>query len=155
MKRKTTILIFLSVLTLSAFPQVDYIEFKNQYSLTCAVPDSAVVVRNQILLDSIQSVEIVNGEKEYLYDFGWVYYMRYLKWSDMNDLKISASSFERGWHEFKDLSALWNLSGIYRTLGDCTKSLDLTETYLQEVPDTISVDYKQVYYRYKFCRNKE
>lgn len=155
MKQSIAILIFLLTLTFSAHAQVDYIKYKYQYNLSCGIPDSTVIVRNQVLVDSLESMEIINGRKEYLYDYGWVYYMRYVKWKDLDDLKKATSSFEKGWTEYKDLSALWNLGVVYRVLGNCKKALDMTELYLKEVPDSISVDYKQVYYRYKNCRDKE
>jgi hypothetical protein len=155
MKQTTTTLILLLTVTLSAYSQVDYIEYKDRYNLSCGIPDSSVIVRNQQLVDSLQNLKITNGQKEYLYDHGWVYYIRYLKWKDLTDLKISASSFDKGWNQYQDLDALWNLGGINGILGNCEKSLDLTELYLQEIPDSIDVDYKQVYYRYKFCRTEK
>jgi hypothetical protein len=147
--------ILLSSLPFAALAQVDYLEYKHKYDLSCGSADSSVIARNQVLVDSLQSFAIVNGEKQYLYDYGWVYYMKYTKWQHLDDARTAASSFEKGWEQHKDLNALWNLGGLYRVLGDCGKSLDITELYLQEAPDSTDVDYQQIYYRYKFCRGKE
>ena len=87
MKKSTAIIVFLLTLTFSAHAQVDYIKYKERYNLSCGTPDSIVIVRNQLLVDSLESMEITNGGKEYLYDYGWVYYMRYLKWKELDDLK--------------------------------------------------------------------
>ena len=154
MKHTTTIVIFLLTLTFSAYSQVDYIEYKDRYNLSCRIPDSSVIVRNQQLVDSLENVEITNGKQQYLYDHGWVYYMRYIKWKELDDLKKAAASFEEGWTRHNDLTALWNLGTIYRALDNCEKALDMTELFIKSVPDSIPVDYKQVYYRYKNCRNK-
>ena len=105
-------------------------------------------------MDSLQAFEITDGGMEYLYDYAWVYYMRYMKWKNLDDLQVAAETWEKGWSDYQDLHALKNLS-VYRVLGDCKKSLDYTELYLENVPDSIPVDYKQIYYQYKFCRGKE
>lgn len=155
MKRTTITLFLIVALTFSGYSQVDYLEYKKRYNLSCGIPDSSVIVRNQQLVDSLDNVEITQGKQQYLYDHGWVYYMRYIKWKDIGDLEKAASSFESGWTEFNDIYALWNLGGIYRPLGDCNKALDMTDLYINSVPDSIAVDYQQVYYRYKYCRDKE
>jgi tetratricopeptide (TPR) repeat protein len=155
MKRTTITLLLLVALTFSGYSQVDYIEYKERYNLSCGIPDSSVIVRNQQLVDSLENVEIIEGRQQYLYDHGWVYYIRYLKWKELGDLEKAATSFESGWAEYHDLTALWNLGLIYRVLGKCDKALDMTDLYVNTVPDSIPVDYQQVYYRYKHCRNKE
>lgn len=153
MNKSTTTLALLLVFTFSAYSQVDYLEYKERYSLSCGIPDSSVIVRNQTLVDSLENVEIKNGKQQYLYDHGWVYYMRYIKWKEIDDLKKAAASFEECWKEHGNLPALWNLGTIYRALGDCDKALNLTELYIKSSPDSIPIDYKQVYYRYKNCRS--
>ena len=77
-----------------------------------------------------------------------------MKWKKLDDLKIAAETWERGWNEHQDLIALHSL-WVYRVLGDCKKSLDYTELYLKNVPDSVEVDYKAIYRRYKYCRGKE
>ena len=149
---KVNTLAFLVFQTFSAFSQIDYNEYREYFNLSCGIPDSTVIIQNQQLVDSLKSMKIVAGEQEYLYDHGWTYYLRYLKWKDDDDLKKAASSFERGWKEYNDLTALWNLGTIYRALGNCNRSLDMTELYIKEAPDSIPIDYKQVYFRYKNCR---
>lgn len=151
---KKFLLFSIFTLPLLALSQVNYLEFKERYSLTCVVPDSMVIVKNQEIMDSLHPFEITNGEKEYLYDYAWVYYMRYMKWKKLDDLKIAAETWERGWNEHQDLIALHSL-WVYRVLGDCKKSLDYTELYLENVPDSVEVDYKAIYRRYKYCRGKE
>lgn len=73
---KKFLLFSIFTLPLFALSQVDYLEFKERYSLSCVVPDSMVIVKNQQIMDSLHPFEITNGEKEYLYDYAWVYYMR-------------------------------------------------------------------------------
>lgn len=152
MKHSLLTLLFLTGFVPIVYSQVDYLEFKDQYNLSCHIPDSSVIVRNQHLVDSLHTLKIIRGEKEFLYDHGWVYYVRYLKWKDLQDLEKAALSFEKGWTEHQDLAALWGLGGISRTLGNCEKALDLTDLYIDEIPDTVKVDYRQVYTRYKYCR---
>jgi len=140
---------------LSAYSQVDYHEFKERYNLSCRVPDSAIIVGNQQLMDSLSSLEVVSGAEEFYYDHAWVYYMRYMKWKNKTDLQKAADIWEEGWQEYDCLHCLKSIAGIYRHLDDCTKALDLTELYLEEVPDTDEVDYKEIYMRYRRCRGKE
>ncbi|WP_417590289.1 hypothetical protein [Owenweeksia hongkongensis] len=154
MKISFSLFLFITI-SLHSFSQVDYIDFKERYSLSCGVPGSAIIVKNQILIDSLQPFEITNDEMKYLYDYGWVYKMRYMKWKNIDDLRIAVSSFEAGWKQYQDLTALWNLGTLYRPLGDCEKALDYTELYLEKVSGSVQVDYKQIYYRYKYCRGKE
>ncbi|WP_417610887.1 hypothetical protein [Owenweeksia hongkongensis] len=78
MKISFSLFLFITI-SLHSFSQVDYIDFKERYSLSCGVPDSAIIVKNQILMDSLQPFEITNDEMKYLYDYGWVYKMRYIK----------------------------------------------------------------------------
>jgi hypothetical protein len=155
MNLKTLLIVILVSSSLPGFSQVDYLTLKHKYSLSCASYDSVSVVKNQLIMDSLQSIEITNGKKQYLYDHGWVYYIRFAKWNNKEDAEIAAMSFEKGWNDHQDINALWNLGLIYRLLDKCTKSLDMTELYLQEAPDSTDVDYQQIYYRYKFCRGKE
>lgn len=154
-KRIILTLTFLALLSLPAWAQVDYLEYKEKYSISCTIPDSAVIMSNQQLMDSLQSLEITGGEKVFLYDLGWLYYMKYMKWKNREDLEKAASTFERGWNEHQDLGALWNLGGIYRRLENCEKSLNLTELFIEQAADSVDVDYQQVYYRYKHCRKIE
>ena len=155
MNQATALLVFLLTLSYLACSQVDYLEYKDRYNLSCGIPDSAVIARNQQLVDSLQHMKISSGKKVFLYDHGWVYYMRYIKWKNLDDLRVAAVSFEKGWTEHNDLNALWNLGTIYRALENCDKALDMTDLYINSVPDSIPVDYKQVYYRYKYCRIKK
>lgn len=145
---------FITVFVTQAISQVDYLDFKERFSLSCHESDSTKIVENTHLLDSLQSVTLTGGQQEYLYDYGWTYYTRYLKWNDIEDLQKAVLSFDRGWEEFEDLGALWNSGGMYRELGDCNKSLELTEAYIEHFPEDREVDYQQVYLRYKFCRNQ-
>jgi tetratricopeptide (TPR) repeat protein len=142
-------------LTLGSYAQIDYLEYKKKYNLSCGTPDSTLIVENQNLLEALKYSEISEGKQQFLYDYGWVYYMRYLKWKEQSDLETAASSFDKGWEDFNDLNALWNLGTIYRKLDNCPKALSSTETYLENVPDSINVNYKQVYYRYKLCCGSE
>lgn len=151
MKNPLFFVILLTAMSNSAFSQVDYSELKSRYEISCGIPDSAQIVETFNFLDSLKSFEISVGEKEFLYDYGWVHYMKYLKWKNLGDLKIAATSFEKSWKEFQDIAALWNLGGIYRVLGECDKAIETTELYIEKMPDKSLIDYKQVYYRYKFC----
>jgi len=139
----------------SAFSQVNYFDFKDRYDLSCGLPDSTHILANQHLVDSLYGLIINIGEKEFLYDHGWVYFMRYQEWRDIQDLKVSVSSFEKSWAQFQDLSALWNLGSIYKELGDCRKALDFTELFVNEAKGKKEIDYQQLYFRFKNCRNKE
>jgi len=155
MKQQTILLLLLLSLTYSAQSQIDYLDYKERYNLSCGIPDSSEIVRNQLLVDSLDNLEIGNGRQQYLYDHGWVYYMRYIKWKEKNDLEIAATNFENGWEEYQDLNSLWNLGTIYKALGDCDKALKMTDLYIDSIPDSVTVDYKKVYYRYKYCwKNK-
>lgn len=152
---KKLLLVIIFSLPVFGFSQVDYLEFKERYNLSCRVPDSAVIVENQHLMDSLSNYEISNGAEDFYYDHAWVYYMRYMKWKNIDDLQKAANIWEIAWTRYKCLPCLKSLGSIYRHLGNCSKSLDYTELYLKEVPDSIPVDYKQMYLRYKYCRGKE
>jgi hypothetical protein len=145
----------LLLLSLSSLAQVNYLDYKARYNLSCGTPDSIEITRNQVLIDSLEGSTFSEGEKEYRYDLGWVYYMRYVKWKEKVDLTKSMVAFEKGWEDFSDLTALWNLGTIYEQFGDCKKALDATELYLKEIPEEKKPDYQQIYYRYKSCRGKE
>jgi hypothetical protein len=155
MKETFQITCILLILPLLAASQVDYLDYKKKYNLSCGTPDSALIVENQNLLEALNYEEISHGKQQFLYDHGWVYYMRYVKWKNQEDLKIASASFEKGWDDFKDINALWNLGTVYRKLDDCPKALRTTELYLENIPDSVDVDYKQIYYRYKLCCGNE
>lgn len=154
MKTSFYIILFITI-TIPSFAQIDYSDFKTRSGLSCGIPDSTTIVNSQRILDSLESFEIINGKAEYLYDHGWTYYLSYMKWKNASDLQRAVGYWEEGWSDHQDLVALWNLGSAYRPLGECEKALDYTELYLKNVPDSVKVDYKQVYYRYKFCRGKE
>lgn len=151
MKKQTLLLLLLIGLTYSAQGQIDYLDYKERYYLSCGTPDSSEVVRNQLLVDSLDNFEIVNGRQQFLYDRGWVYYLRYLKWKDKKDLEIAATCYEQGWIEYQDLSALWNLVVIFKALGDCEKAIKMVDLYIDTIPENKTVDYQSIYYIYKNC----
>lgn len=152
---KKFLLFSIFTLPLFALSQVDYLEFKEGYSLTCVVPDSMVIVKNQHLMDSLSSYDITNGVQAFYYDHAWVYYMRYIKWKDKDDLQTAANIWENGWLNHNCLHCLESTASALRYLNNCSKSLDYTELYLENVPDSVEVDYKAIYRRYKYCRGKE
>jgi hypothetical protein len=150
MKQITSITFFLCI-AIAGSAQVDYLEYKKRYSLSCGIPDSAEVARNKQLVDSLNGVEISKGVKEYLYDLGWTYYMRYLLYKEEDDIRKAHGSFLKGWKEHEDINALWNLGTTFSQLDDCSRAIEFTELYLENLPEGKTPDYQQVYYRYKFC----
>lgn len=155
MKKTFLLLALFGLGQLHASAQIDYIEFKERYSLSCGIADSVDVVRNQHLIDSLSTLTMSNGEKTFLYDAGWTYYMRYLKWKDLDDLAVASEYFKRGWDEYADIHALWNLGTCQRPAGNCDKAIEYTEKYIAAAKDSLDIDYQQIYLRYKFCCGKE
>ena len=119
--------------------------------------DSIELVRNQQFLDSVAQFEIIQGEEKFLYDVGMTYYKVYLKWKKQEDLLNSKKANQMCWEKYRNHMALWNLGTNYGLLNDCDKKIELTELFLNYMIENGLEDYisyKQVYYRYKFCRNK-
>jgi hypothetical protein len=129
----------------------------DHYSLTCRSSDSTELVRNQQFLDSIAQFQFINGEEQFLYDLGMAYYKIYNRWQIREDLLKSIEANERCWEEYNNPMALWNLGTNYGQLNNCEKQLELTERYINYMKNNELEEYisfEQVYYRYKFCRNK-
>ena len=140
------------------FSQVDYLQIRDEIRISCGAVDSVTVLSNQAFLDSVIQLEITNGKQKLLYDIGMVYYRRYLKWKDVTDIIKSKDYNTQGWEFYQDRKSLWNLGSCYGILDDCSEKLRLTELYVKEMKEADEegfVSYKQVYYRYKNCRNKE
>lgn len=134
--------------------QVDYLALKEQFTLSCQRPDSTTIIKNQLFLDSIAELKLSHGHWAYAYDSGWLYYMRYAVWKQAKDLKTACDYFEEAWERHGHVMALWNLGDLYRQMGQCERSIDATEAYLNAVPDSLDVDYELVYLRYKLCRGR-
>jgi len=143
---------FISNVVLS---QVDYIDFKQKYSLNCGPADSAGLIALQRQLDSLNNFEINRGEESFLYDYGMVYYQRIMRWQKPEDFEMAAELFEKGWNKYGDINAAWNLGVIYLFSGNCDGCLEFTERYLDAIPDTLEVDYEEIYLRYKYCCTRE
>jgi len=149
-----------SLITLAVFlsftlpSQINYLDIRDQYSVSCGQIDSSELIQNQIFVDSLMNLSITKGRDKFLYDFAWVYYRRYLKWKDISDIRTSNKYNNECWELFGSTNALWNLGGGYGILNDCDKKLELTELYIKTMKDQDQeeyISYKQVYYRYKSC----
>ncbi len=152
--KNTLTLVTCLFISITALGQINYLKLRANYTASCGKMDSLELRANQLFVDSIAQFDIINGEEEFLYDYAWTYYHRYLKWKKEEDLEICIKYNEQCWKHYKNLSALWNLGSNYRSIGNCDKSLELTELYIIEMNkiDKTLIDYKQIYYRYKFCR---
>jgi hypothetical protein len=137
----------------SVAAQVDYDKLRHRFTLSCGIPDSLTLVAQQTFVDSVASCKITRGEAEFLTDRGWVYYMRYVRWSLNDDLIMATRIYETSWQKFQTLSSLWALGTLYRQSGECERSLAATEQYLELAEPSI-IDYQQIYLRYKFCCGK-
>jgi hypothetical protein len=149
--RPLTIPILIFVLSMSGVSaQVDYLKLRDRYQLSCRMVDSVELSEAKEFFDSIAQFDIRPGLMEYYSDHAFLHYLLYLKYSNLDDLKMAANSYEYCYVEYHDLDALWSLGMVYGALGDCKQSLWFTELYLEEMPDA-EIDYKQVYLRYKRC----
>ena len=138
------------------FSQIDYLELRDQYTLSCHKSDSIELIQNKRFLDSLTEYKITNGEEKFLYDYGMTYYTIYLKWKSIDALLKSTEANQKCWEEYQNYNALENLGMNYGILGDCDKKLELTELYIKEmIKNELDeyIDYKEIYYRYKTCRN--
>jgi len=130
---------------------IDYLAFKKASGLKL-IPDSIKILQGQFILDSLADFEIINGQKEFCYDRGWTYYCSFIKWKKLSDGEMAQQYWERGWRDFQDPLALWNLANAAKILGNCKKALDLTEEYVRLFPEDAKNQYDQLYFRYKNCR---
>lgn len=154
--KKFLLVLLISFLCSNLFSQIDYMEVRDQFTVSCGNIDSTELVRNRNLLDSISQFEIINGEEQFLYDLGMTYYKVYLKWKNKEDNLKSAEANQKCWDKYQNTKALWNLGTNYGISQNCNKELELTELYVKHMKEKDLeefISYKQVYYRYKFCRD--
>lgn len=152
------ILITLLLLSLSTvvFSQVNYLQLRDHFTVTCGKIDSTDLVKNKQFLDSLAHFEIIEGEEQFLYDIGFTYYRMYGKTHNESDLLLSSKYNQACWDKFQNPYALWNLGMNCSALGECEKSIELTELYIttmKEQKQEEYIDYQQVYLMYKHCRN--
>ena len=149
---KPILILFFILSCFLGHSQINYHDYKARYEISCGWVDSVTLITTQALLDSIDRLTIVEGEGEFLFDKGWTYYRRYMKWKQTEDVQIAADAFEQAWLKYGDVAALWNLGGMYTDI-DCKKAIEYTEAYIKEAKTApeLDVDYKQVYYRYSGC----
>ncbi|RFC55649.1 hypothetical protein [Brumimicrobium aurantiacum] len=156
MKKNLFLLIILMSST-NMFSQIDYKKVSEEFTISCGTESADDLSRSKKFLDSLSQFKINNGEEEYLYDVGMTNYKAYLKWKDKSALIISTEANQKCWDKYQNYNALWNLGMNYGLLDNCDKKLELTELYIKHLSENDLVefiDYQQVYYRYKFCRNK-
>jgi hypothetical protein len=150
--------ILLLFISETAFSQVDYEALRDKhYTLSCGAIDSVDLIRNQVFVDSLLHEDLGVQRERFLNDYSMVYYTRYLKWKDLGDIRISLKYTKECWETYQNTKALWGLGHSYGILGDCDKELELTELYVKTMKENGNeefISYKQVYYRYKFCREE-
>ena len=152
--KKTIQIILFSILSTAGFTQVDYLAVESHLQRSCGIPDSITLIQNQLFLDSVIQLQIVNGKEKLLRDIGMVYFKKYLKWKDKADIEKSIYYHLQGWEVYESTTSLWNLGDCYKILGDCSEHLKLTELYIKKMIEKEQeefINYKQVYFRYKFC----
>lgn len=149
---------FALLLTLTnLFGQIDYLEVKDQIRASCGKISSEDILGDKAFIDSLMQFEIIKGEDKFLYDAGMTYYVMYLKWKNKEDIVKSIEFNQKCWDKYHNLRSLWNLGTNYGILENCEKKIELTELYINEMKkDSLEkfIDYQQIYFRYKFCRNK-
>lgn len=151
MKLLITLLFSAATFLLSA--QVNYPEFKDQYSL-CGFPNAQQAVEFAHAYDSVASLEIVGDTFGYFNkNAGFAHYKAYLVLDDPAYLESAIPYFKKSWFTDGNIHGLWDLGGMYSCQENADSTLKYTEMYIQEARKTGQdslIDYQQIYYRYKF-----
>lgn len=152
--RATLVILLFLALPKGAWSQVDYGAFEHRFTLNCGRPDSLNLVQNKRFIDSLSTVGVSANEEQFLRDRSMLSYQFYLLWKNEVDLIKAKDDALVCWERFKNTPCLWDLGTMYRVLGDCDRAILYTDRYIQEVPEE-RINFKQVYLRYKLCRDAE
>ena len=133
--------------------QVNYLDIRENFTLSCGTYDSLDIVNNQTFIDSVSQIGINHGEEKFLYDKAWLFFCKYQYWNDINDYQTAFDIWNENWLKHQNLSSLWNMSGAVKLI-DCERSIELTELFIKNanyLDKDISDKYEQIYFRYKRC----
>lgn len=157
MKNKLAALLLLLIqlfIYTDAFSQINYLNEKENYLLSCDVSDKESTIKTQQFLDSLSVMDIIEGKDQFLYDLGMVYYVRYAHWKQEGDYLASKKSFEELWNEYQDVRALWNIAFLEMFYGNCEVAIQTIEKYktFASKDFKIKVDTSQVNSLYDYCK---